>query len=91
MSEFEFDEDIEVSMSQNFTTKFKAQYLGAYLDGKVPLFEVWLTEQNFSCCFLHARKIEPMVTVWFSLDDTLSNVGRLIPKSLADKIKAGDV
>jgi hypothetical protein len=91
MSEFEFDEDIEVSMSSNFATKFKAKYLGVHLDGEIPLFEVWLTEHNFSSCFLHARKIEPMVTVWFSLANTLSNVGRLIPKSLADKIKAGDV
>ena len=85
MSEFEFNENIIVSMNQNFATKFKAQYLGAHLDGKVPLFEVWLTEQNFSCCFLHARKIEPRVII--SIDGYQCD----IPKSLADKIMAGEV
>jgi hypothetical protein len=91
MSEFEFNEDIEVSMSQNFATKFKAQYLGAHLDGEIPLFEVWLTEQDFSCCFLHARKIEPKVKVWFADKEGYPTINKEISKKLADKIKAGKV
>tara|TARA_R110000851_G_scaffold144826_1_gene284088 strand:- start:716 stop:991 length:276 start_codon:yes stop_codon:yes gene_type:complete len=59
MSFFEHNELIEVSMTKNFETKFEGKYWRTHLGVGVPLIEVLLTEQNFSCCFLYARKILP--------------------------------
>tara|TARA_R110000782_G_scaffold10750_13_gene33304 strand:- start:1501 stop:1776 length:276 start_codon:yes stop_codon:yes gene_type:complete len=63
MSFFEHNKLIEVSMTQNFETKFRGKYWRTHLGGGVPLIEVLLTEQNFSCCFLYARKISPKLNI----------------------------
>jgi len=86
--EFDIDDEIEVCIDNGFVSAvFKGKF--KYFD---PDGEYWIA-RDIEGHMVHAkfaRKVEPMVTVYF---DDLSGMmvkDCLIPKSLADKIKAGD-
>ena len=84
--EFEFDDEIEVSPVADFSFSWKGKF--KHLDPSGPYWVV--DEDGHMRCGKFARKVEPMITVYF--DDLSGMIVKdcLIPKSLADKIKAGD-
>ena len=86
--EFEFDEPIEISGDDSFTEGvIKGRF--KYLD---PWGDYWIARSSDAHMesSKFARKVEPMVAVYF---DDLSGMmvkDCLIPKSLMDKLLAGD-
>ena len=86
--EFQLDDEIEISCRADFTFdsekgKFK------YLD---PDGDYWIAKNSDGSmmCAEFARKVEPMVKVYFEASHGFSLEESLIPKELADKIIAGD-
>tara|TARA_R110000744_G_scaffold93089_1_gene179905 strand:- start:490 stop:735 length:246 start_codon:yes stop_codon:yes gene_type:complete len=81
MSEFEFDEEIEISHFKEFKIFKKVNF-----KHKDPSELFWgLNENGYMIAGFCARKIEPTVTVYFN------GKAHYISKSLADKIMAGEV
>ena len=86
---FEFNDEIEISCNENFTdTPTKGKFKNLDPEGNY-----WLADENGFMVFAeYARKVEPLVPV--TMDNVYPNTGvttYLIPKELADKIKAGEV
>ena len=84
--EFKFDEEIEISHFKEFTIFKKVNFNHQDPNGKF-----WgLSKNGYMIAGFFARKVEPTVTVYF-LNKLKGSVGHDIPKSLADKIQAGDI
>mgnify|MGYP003643354254 CR=1 len=86
MSEFEFDEKIEISNFIGYLDSSIGKYKFTNADGK----RIFADVNGYLIGATYARKIEPKVTVILYGDSSTAQT-RQIPQSLANKIIAGEV
>ena len=87
--EFKIDNEIEVSFNSSFDDRsgtFKGKF--KHLD---PSGSYWVVDKDgFMRCGDFARKVEPMVVIYDREEELKPTRSHTIPKSLMDKIIAGD-
>jgi hypothetical protein len=95
MSEFEFDEEIEVSDHSDMRDSTHAYFMANLSLSHIPLrgicqYPIITLLKNGSCRgYKYARKIEPMVWLRFIDEDGVSNQGEAysVTREVADNIK----